>query len=234
MCAFFEKSGKKCEISINFVLKIIELKNPYMIKNLLFDLGGVIMDIEKNNCIAAFERLGLKDAKSYFGEYSQQGPFEALEEGKISTDEFHEAMRTAIGEHATDADIDHAFNCFLTGIPKHRLAELRELRKKYKIYLLSNTNAIMWNSRIADEFTQEGLTREDYFDGMVTSFEAKALKPGSEIFKYAQQTLGIVPSETLFLDDSHANCEVARLLGWYAEPVEPGTEFMDVLSELDL
>jgi putative hydrolase of the HAD superfamily len=205
-----------------------------MIKNLLFDLGGVIMDIEKNNCIAAFERLGLKDAASYFGEYSQQGAFEALESGKISTDEFHAEMRAAIGEHATDADIDHAFNCFLTGIPKHRLTQLRELRKKYRIYLLSNTNEIMWNSRIADEFTGEGLTREDYFDGMVTSFEAKALKPGPEIFKYAQTKLGIVPSETLFLDDSHANCEVARLLGWNAEPVEVGMEFMDVLSELRL
>jgi putative hydrolase of the HAD superfamily len=176
----------------------------------------------------------LKDAASYFGEYSQQGAFEALESGKISTDEFHAEMRAAIGEHATDADIDHAFNCFLTGIPKHRLTQLRELRKKYRIYLLSNTNEIMWNSRIADEFTGEGLTREDYFDGMVTSFEAKALKPGPEIFKYAQTKLGIVPSETLFLDDSHANCEVARLLGWNAEPVEVGMEFMDVLSELGL
>jgi putative hydrolase of the HAD superfamily len=205
-----------------------------MIRNLLFDLGGVIMDIEKKNCVAAFERLGLKDANSYFGEYSQQGPFEALESGKMTTAEFHAELRKAIGEHAKDEDIDYAFNCFLTGIPEHRLSALRKLGEKYSIYLLSNTNEIMWNSRIAEEFTKEGRVREDYFAGMVTSFEAKALKPGRDIFDYAAKKLGIEPSETLFLDDSLANCEAARMLGWNAEQVAVGTEFVDVIAQLGL
>ncbi len=205
-----------------------------MIKNLLFDLGGVIMDIEKKNCVAAFTRIGLKDALSYFGEYSQQGPFEALESGAISDDEFHAQMRAVIGGNVTDADIDYAFNCFLTGIPAQRLEHLRQLRGKYKIYLLSNTNSIMWNSKIAAEFTKEGRTREDYFDGMVTSFEAKALKPKAEIFDYAAKKLGINPAETLFLDDSAANCDAARALGWQAAQVAVGTEFIDILAQLNL
>jgi putative hydrolase of the HAD superfamily len=205
-----------------------------MIKNLLFDLGGVIMDIEKMNCVAAFERIGLKDALSYFGEYSQQGPFEALEGGTITADEFHSQMRAVIDGAVTDEAIDAAFNAFLTGIPAQRLADLRRLRQLYKIYLLSNTNSIMWNSKIADEFTKEGRRREDYFDGIVTSFEAKALKPKPEIFDYAAKTLGINPAETLFLDDSLANCEAARALGWNAEQVAVGSEFIDILSSLQL
>jgi putative hydrolase of the HAD superfamily len=205
-----------------------------MIKNLLFDLGGVIMDIEKKNCVSAFEQLGLKNAADYFGEYSQQGPFEALESGSITAEQFHAQLRGHFDKEVSDADIDHAFNCFLTGIPVHRLENLRALRKKYGIYLLSNTNVIMWNSRIAEEFTKEGQKREDYFDGMVTSFDAKCLKPGAKIFEYAQTTLGIEPSETLFLDDSKANCEAARALGWNAAEVKPGTEFAEILAQLGL
>jgi putative hydrolase of the HAD superfamily len=192
------------------------------------------MDIEKMNCVAAFERIGLKDALSYFGEYSQQGPFEALEGGTITADEFHSQMRAVIDGAVTDEAIDAAFNAFLTGIPAQRLADLRRLRQLYKIYLLSNTNSIMWNSKIADEFTKEGRRREDYFDGIVTSFEAKALKPKPEIFDYAAKTLGINPAETLFLDDSLANCEAARALGWNAEQVAVGSEFIDILSSLQL
>ena len=74
--------------------------------------------------------------------------------------------------------IDDAFQAFITGIPAHRLAELRRLREAgYRIYLLSNTNPIMWNGVIAREFEKEGMRREDYFDGMVTSFEAGCVKP---------------------------------------------------------
>lgn len=202
------------------------------IRNLLFDLGGVIMDIRRQDCVDAFRRLGLRNADSYFGEYAQQGPFMALEEGSISTDEFHAQVRRDLPEGVTDAQIDEAFCRFLTGIPVGRLAELRRLRESgYKIYLLSNTNAIMWDSVIAGEFTKEGLTRDDYFDGMVTSFEARALKPDAAIFRYTASTLGIKPEETLFFDDSEANTAAAAALGFATATVRPGTEFTDYLPE---
>ncbi|MDE5594673.1 MAG: HAD family phosphatase [Muribaculaceae bacterium] len=201
-----------------------------MIKNLLFDLGGVIMDIEKDRCVEAFARLDLPDAPSYFGEYSQKGPFMLLEEGAITTDEFHRSLREDIRRDVTDAEIDHAFCQFLIGIPPHRLAELRKLRENYRIYLLSNTNPIMWNSTIRDEFTKEGRMREDYFDGMVTSFEARSLKPDEKIFRYAEQHLGIKPEETIFLDDSQRNLDAAARLGFHTLLVAPGTEFATLLA----
>lgn len=202
-----------------------------MIENLLFDLGGVIMDIEKENCVQAYQRLGLRNARQYFGEFSQQGPFMALEEGLINADEFHAALRPELPEGVTDAEIDSAFCDFLTGIPAHRLAALRQLRRRYKVYLLSNTNPIMWDSKIKTEFEKEGRAREDYFDGMVTSFDAKALKPDRRIFDHAVGTLGIDPSETLFLDDSETNLKAASKLGFHTALVAPGKEFTDIIEK---
>lgn len=200
------------------------------IKNLLFDLGGVIMDIEKANCVEAFRKLGLKNPESYFGEFSQQGVFMMLERGDISVDEFHAALRPYLPEGTTDEAIDHAFCQFLTGIPVKRLHDLRELRKHYKVYMLSNTNKIMWDSTIKDEFTKEGLQREDYFDGIVTSFTANALKPEEKIFRYVENELGINPEETLFFDDSQTNLDAAAHLGFKTALVAPGTEFIDLIS----
>ncbi len=203
-----------------------------MIKNLLFDLGGVIMDIEKERCVAAFEELGLRDARSYFGDFSQQGPFMRLEQGTISPDEFHAALRTGLPEGVSDEAIDRAFCKFLIGIPAHRLDELRRLRRSYRVYMLSNTNPIMWKSKIRDDFGQQGLTREDYFDGIVTSFEAKALKPDRAIFDYACRKLGIRPEETLFIDDSQANLDAAAALGFRTALAAPHTEFIQVITPI--
>lgn len=203
-----------------------------MIKNLLFDLGGVIMDIRRLNCVASFERLGMKDADSFLGEYSQKGPFLQLEEGLISEAEFRQAVREFIDGEVTDEQIDKAFCDFLVGIPVHRLTELRELRKHYGIYMLSNTNPIMWHSRIAEEFRHEGMEREDYFDGIVTSFEARSIKPDARIFHHVVAKLGIKPEETLFLDDSQKNLDTAAELGFHTLLVPPGSEFYNLINSL--
>lgn len=205
-----------------------------MITNLLFDLGGVIFDIKKSNCVEAFRTLGLPDADSFFGNYGQHGPFLSLEEGTITPDEFHEYVRALLPEPATDREIDNAFIEFLVGIPSHRLLQLQQLRQRYGVYLLSNTNAIMWNGRILNEFRKDGLDINGYFDGIVTSFQAKLLKPSPEIFRYAEQKLGIRPEQTMFLDDSLANVEAAQAVGFRAALVPEDREFYSVLQELDL
>ncbi|MDE6271199.1 MAG: HAD family phosphatase [Muribaculaceae bacterium] len=202
-----------------------------MVRNLMFDLGGVIMDIERERCVRSFKRLGMKEPEKFLGDYGQTGAFGALEEGLITPDEFHARLRPLLDEGVTDAQIDAAFNDFLVGIPTERLQALRELRKRYRLYLLSNTNAVMWNSRIAFDFRAEGLEREDYFDGLATSFEARSLKPSPEIFEYTVRKFGIRPEETVFLDDSAANVEAARRLGFGGLVVPPGREFTDILKE---
>lgn len=229
---------KKRNFVINRQLSIPERQTQWImaIRNLLFDLGGVVVDIRRRNCVEAFERLGLADADSYFGEYAQTGIFLDLESGAVSADEFHKALRAAFPDPASvsDEQIDEAFQRFIIGIPEERLRALVELRKHYRIYLLSNTNPIMWEGVLAKEFDKlPPRRRADYFDGMVTSFEARACKPDAEIFRFAERELGIRPEETLFFDDSQANVEAARALGFHAELVPPGTEFMDVLKAFE-
>ncbi len=200
-----------------------------MVKNLLFDLGGVIMDIRRENCEQAFRQLGMDSIGDYLGDYGQKGPFAALEEGKITEQEFRDSVRALIPRDVTDEEIDKAFNRFLTGIPLRRLEELRRLRKDYKLYLLSNTNSIMWRQDIARYFRQEGKSLEDYFDGIVTSFEAKCCKPDPAIFRLVVEKCGISPEETIFFDDSKANVEAASQLGFGTRHVVPGTEFYELL-----
>ena len=205
-----------------------------MIQNLLFDLGGVIMDIRKDNCVLALRELGFHNPDEYLGDYSQKGRYGQLEQGLITPDEFRGFVRSQIDGPVTDMQIDDAFNEFLIGIPVERLRLLQQLRHTYGIYLLSNTNAIMWNARIAEEFRKDGLDIDAYFDGIVTSFEAKLLKPDVKIFDYAAAHCDIKPEETLFLDDSLANLGAAEKAGFRTAHVPEGVEYSKVLADLNL
>lgn len=201
-----------------------------MIKNLLFDLGGVIMNIRRQNAVDALVKIGMKDADSFLGDYAQTGPFLKLEEGLLTEEEFRNEIRKLIPNPVTDSDIDNAFCKFLLGIPEKRLVALENLHKKYKIYMLSNTNPIMWNSTISDEFCKLGHNINYYFDGIVTSFEAKSAKPDAKIFHAVVENFGIKPEETLFFDDSQANIDAASKLGFATSLVAPGSEFMDLIK----
>lgn len=202
-----------------------------MIKNLLFDLGGVIIDIQRSRCADSFRKLGMENPDGFLGEYSQSGPFGDLESGKITAGEFHAILRPLLAPDVTDGQIDAAFNDFLIGIPQARLDALKSLRKRYNVYILSNTNEIMWSSRIAEEFAQQGGSLSDYCDGAVTSFEVKCMKPSPQIFEITCQRFGIIPAETIFLDDSAANTAAAAALGFNTITVAPGNEFMDLLKK---
>lgn len=203
-----------------------------MIKNLLFDLGGVIMDLDRERCVRAFKDLGMKDPDSFLGLYGQQGDFLALEAGEIDADEFHRRVRPLFGDRqVSDAEIDEAFCEFLVGIPVERLRALRELRRDSRVLLLSNTNPIMMHSKIAECFRIEGLEMADYFDGIFTSYEARCCKPGKAIFDYAAHRGNMLPAETLFFDDSQSNVDAARSFGFHAVLVRPGDEFADLLRD---
>ena len=207
------------------------------IRNLLFDLGCVIMYIERERCVEALTRLGMQGANEMLGLYVQSGPFLKLEEGEMSPEEFCNEVRRRIpggGADVTDAQVHDALNAFLIGIPEHRLVELRMLRKDFGIYLLSNTNPIMYYSKIAECFRAEGREMADYFDGRVTSFESHLAKPDRAIFEYAIEHLGIKPEETLFLDDSQKNLDAAAEVGFATALVPPGSEFIDALAGIKL
>lgn len=203
-----------------------------MIRNLLFDLGGVIMDLDRDRCVRAFKALGMENPDAFLGLYGQQGDFLALENGSIDATEFRRRIRPLFKDRVvSDEEIDTAFNEFLVGIPVARLEALRELRRDYRVLLLSNTNSIMMESRIAECFRAEGREMSDYFDGIFTSYEARCCKPGREIFDYAARLGSMEPSETLFFDDSQSNVDAACSYGYNAVLVRPGDEFAELLED---
>ena len=114
------------------------------------------MNIRRENCVAALEAIGIADADEMLGLYAHKGPFAQLEDGAITADQFRNAMRSRASRPITDSEIDNALNCFLIGIPRERLRALERLHGKYNIYMLSNTNPIMFNSKIDAEFRQDG------------------------------------------------------------------------------
>lgn len=203
------------------------------VKNLLFDQGGVIVDIERDRCLDELRRLGMDAPERLVGLYKQDGPFFALENGDINMQQFHEALRPYMPAGVTDKQMDYAFSSFIVGIPLHRLQSLRELRKRYKTYILSNTNPLMFEGVIARAFAQEGLDVNAYFDGITVSYLAHSNKPDRKIFDYAIETMGIKPEETLFFDDGQVNLDAAAALGFKTALVEPGCEFIDIINQLE-
>ncbi len=189
------------------------------IKNIIFDLGGVIIDLDRNRAVSALTALGLKEADSLLGLYRQEEPFLGLETGRIEAGAFFDLIREKC-PGATDSQITEAFDRFLIGIPTHRLERLRQLRRNgYRLYVLSNTNPVMYNGWITNAFRAEGLTINDYFDGIVASFQELTCKPDPTIFQRVLTRYGLKPEETLMLDDSAANCDAARSVGMYAKRI---------------
>lgn len=200
------------------------------VKVLLFDLGGVIIDLDRSQCVKALTEIGMKGAEELLGLYAQQGAFLLLETGKVSPAEFRDIIRKEIDGEVTDSQIDDAFNKFLIGLPIERLRLLRQLREKYKVYMLSNTNAIMFDSKIDELFRQDGLTVNDYFDGLGLSYESGYAKPEKEIFDYLLDKFNLQSADILFFDDSQKNLDAAAALGFKTYLVEPGMEFADAFN----
>lgn len=191
------------------------------IENIIFDLGGVVIDLKRDCAVENLELLGITDAGKLLGEYAQKGTFLKLETGEIKSSEFYDELMALAAPGTTATQIRDAFERFLVRIPIERLRTLRELREAgYRLFVLSNTNPIMYHHWIEDHFRQEGMTVNDYFDGIVVSFQEGTCKPDPEIFKTVVRRYRLNPEETLMLDDSAANCEAARSVGLRAIQVK--------------
>lgn len=198
---------------------------------IIFDLGGVIIDLDKSRCIEEFRKLGYDNVAEMLGNYRQTGEFLALEEGRITAAEWRDIIRTRTGRSLSDKEIDDAFNAFLVAIPLRKLQMLAALRKKYTVVMLSNTNEVMFEGRIPEMFLEvEGKPMEEYFDKIYVSYKMSMTKPSPEIFLAVSSDLGIRPEDALFIDDSAANISAAAQLGFNTMLVEPYTEFSEKLS----
>lgn len=183
------------------------------IKNLIIDFGGVLIDLDRQRCLDNFSKLGISDVESLLDIYHQQDFFQKYEKGLITTAEFRDVIRAKTEKPVTDAQIDDAWNSFLVNIPSYKLDLLLNLRKDYVVYLLSNTNELHWEWSCKHAFSYKAFRVEDYFEHIFLSYKMKMAKPDAGIFRKVLDETGIVPQETLFIDDSDANCRTAEALG---------------------
>lgn len=183
------------------------------IKNLLIDLGGVLINLNRQRCMESFKKLGFADVEERLDIQQLHGIFLQQEKGLITSAEFRNEMRKMIGKEISDQQIDEAWNSFLVDIPDYKLDLLLKLRTKYVVYLLSNTNEIHWQWACKNAFPYRTFKVEDFFEKTYLSFEMHMIKPEPEIFKAVIEDAGIEPQETLFIDDSEINCKAAQKLG---------------------
>ncbi len=203
------------------------------IKNLLIDFGGVLIDLDRTRCIENFRRLGLEQVDSLLDVYHQQGIFMQQEKGLITPEEFRAEIRSMMNRPmVSDDEIDEAWNSFLVGIPTYKLDLLLKLRKHYTVHLLSNTNWIHWQWSCRNAFAYKGHTVEDYFENIYLSFEMKMAKPEMDMFRAVVSDSGIDPEETLFIDDSEANCLAANTLGIATYTPEAGEDWSHLFGSL--
>jgi len=187
-----------------------------MIKHIIFDLGGVILNIDFHRAAKSFKALGLEDFEELYSKATQSKLFDRLEKGLIEPNEFRKELRELSGINMSDAEIDQAWNSLILDFPPARLTLLQELRKNYKIYLLSNTNRIhadYYNQDLIENHNINGL--EELFDKVFYSHDIALRKPDKEAFEYVLKNQNLKAEECLFIDDALPNIIAANQLGIY-------------------
>lgn len=203
-----------------------------MIKNIVFDFGGVIADISRNQAVQAFLELGLKDADTRLDKYHQTGIFQELEEGKLSADAYREELGKLCGRELTEAETRRAWLGFFVGVDSRKLEYLLELRKNYRVYILSNTNPFVMSWARSPEFSQAGKPLDDYCEKLYLSYQIGYTKPARQIFDFMVEDSGILPAETMFVDDGAANVGIGKELGFQTFQPANGSDWRGELSTL--
>lgn len=199
-----------------------------MIKNILFDFGGVLYDIDFSKTSEAFKQLGFVDFDQQYSQYKANPLFQELETGAITPEQFYASIQLLL-PGITAEQIRDAWNALLLGYRVTSLAYLTELKKKYNLFLLSNTNQIHY-----DHFTAQLLEQtpypslESFFTKAYYSQQVGIRKPDIDVFEYILKDAGIKAKETLFIDDSYTNFPNAEKLGMKIYLLKPGTFIEDI------
>lgn len=205
------------------------LPKPGNIRNIIFDFGGVLFNIDYRRPFEAFAKLGFNEFDSLYQKSSQSVLFDQLEVGAISNEAFVLAIRQFLPDSVTEAEILNAWNSILLDFPKDRLKMMLDLKKNYRTFLLSNTNAI--HVRAFEEIVDHavGLTSfKSAFEKVYYSNVIGMKKPDPNTFLKVCEWNGLLPSETLFIDDSEQHVKGAIEAGLFGYHLDLDKE--DILS----
>lgn len=185
------------------------------IKNIMFDLGGVIMTIDQSSAVRRFTEIGIRDAATRLDPYTQTGIFGELEEGLITADDFISKLSEIAGRQLTFDECKYAWRGYTKEVPMRNIKALDDLRRQgYRLILLSNTNPFMMHWATSSEFSGDGRSILDFFDSTYMSYKMRMMKPDERIFRQIIEREQLLPQETLFVDDGEKNLAVARTFGF--------------------
>lgn len=188
------------------------LKEPFCsIKNIVFDIGNVLVDIDYNVVIAEFQKLSDVDFSTIVSYAKQEKFFDQFEKGEISAQDFRNRLKTLLKPNTTDAQINNAWNSILIAYPKAKFDLLRNLKKHYSIFALSNINEIHVESidKAAQQLFNESKFA-NFFHKAYYSNETGFRKPEKEIYELVLREQNLNPHETLFIDDKAENIMTAN------------------------
>ena len=185
------------------------------IKNIIFDYGNVIFNIDFTKVQEAWKQLGINNADKFYGHREQDPVFNLLERGEINVADFRNRIRELSGKpELTDEQIDNAWNTIFLDIPRGNHELLQHLKGKYRTFLLSNINAIHYDyvhRYLKKEFGMAN--NDDLFEKVYYSHLVGKRKPDAEIFEQVLRENNLDAAETLFIDDSPQHLETAQKLG---------------------
>ncbi len=211
-----------------------------MIKNIVFDLGGVVLPLTPEEAWSRFESLGIKNARQQMGLYGQTGIFLKVENGELTADQFIRELNMQAQAMADNKEVveyigydkaQWAWKGYLENVELFRLNNLKRLKNKYNVLLLSNINPFVVEWASSDEFSGDGHPISYYFNQLYYSYELKDYKPSESIFLKLIEMAGIVPQETIFLDDGPKNIHMAEKMGIHGLLVKNNDDWMPLLNE---
>lgn len=196
---------------------------------IIFDLGGVLLNIDYQLTEQAFAALNIPDFETHFSQLKQSPLFDDLETGRISAADFCQALRRQTGASFTNEEIITAWNAMLLDFPRRRLQILQQLSLRYRLFLLSNTNEIHETAfnHIFVQCQGAGEHLAHYFDKIYYSHRLGMRKPDEDIFLHILRENALKPEATLFIDDSPQHIETARRLGIQTIFLEKGMTIED-------
>ena len=198
-------------------------------KNIIFDLGGVLLNLDFTRTEKAFAELGLTDFESIYSKSKQEQLFDVFEKGEMSAAQFRNEMRKYLNENTNDEQIDLAWNAMMLDLPQERLKLLAELKKDHSLFLLSNTNEIHFSaftSYFKKEYGMNDLSH--IFINEYYSHKVGKRKPEKEIFLQVLNQNALDPSQTLFIDDSIQHIDGAKNLGINTRWLEKGETILQL------
>jgi glucose-1-phosphatase len=203
-------------------------KSKSAIRNIIFDLGGVLIDLDLDRTVKAFSKLAIPVPADLAEAERRAVMYSGLETGTVSDDLFRAAIRELSPLSPSDEAIDAAWNAMLSGFPQNRVKTLRQLNKHYRVFLLSNSNAIHYRyyaTRFKEDYAME---MDSLFEQAYYSFKLKMCKPHPEIFQIVLEQSGLLAEETLFIDDTADNVIAAAALGITVHQLLPGQDMGDL------